>query len=281
VRKDISIKQFAGGLDHPEGLAFDSRGYLWCGGELGQLYRISPNGRSVETVAQIGGFCLGMAFSPDGDLFICNHKIPAVVRVNTTTGKHQVFADRVGKQKLRVPNYPVFDRAGNMYVSDSGDWGKTDGCIYRFDPSGKGELFAADLHFANGLALDGDEKNLFVAQSSVDNVVRIQIKDKGYAGRSVVYAREIYSVPDGLAFDAHGTLYISCYANSRVYAVTDTGVKRIVCEDTQAINLNRPTNLAFGGPARDRLYAANLGAYHISVINVGAKGQLLAGGPSR
>jgi gluconolactonase len=281
VPKQLSIKQFAGGLDHPEGLAFDSHGYLWSGGELGQLYRISPDGRRVETFAQLGGFCLGMAFSPDGDLFVCNHKLPAIVRVNTATGKHEIFADRVGKRKLRVPNYPVFDLAGNLYVSDSGDWGKTNGCVYRFGPFGKGELFAENLRFANGLALDAEGKNLFVAQSSADNVVRIPIDAKGRAGRAAVYASEIYSVPDGLAFDERGTLYISCYANSRIYAVTDRGVQRIVCEDTRAINLNRPTNLAFGGRARDRLYAANLGAYHISVINVGVKGQLLAGGPSR
>ncbi|HEX2268689.1 MAG TPA: hypothetical protein VHH35_04105, partial [Pyrinomonadaceae bacterium] len=97
VRKQLSIKTFAGGLDHPEGLAFDSEGYLWCGGELGQLYRISPNGRRVDTVAQLGGYCLGMAFSPDGDLFVCNHKLPAVVRVNPASGKHEVFADRAGR----------------------------------------------------------------------------------------------------------------------------------------------------------------------------------------
>ena len=274
----LSIKQFTEGLDHPEGLAFDAQGYLWCGGELGQLYRISPDGKHVETVAEIGGFCLGMAFSPEGDLFVCNHKIPAVVRLDPSSGKHEVFADRAGRQKLRVPNYPVFDREGRLYVSDSGDWGKRNGCIYRFDPSGRGELFATNLRFANGLALDAEEKNLFVAQSSEDNVLRIPINDRGRAGRAVVYAREISSVPDGLAFDERGTLYVSCYANSRIYTVTNKGVKRILCEDKRAIELNRPTNLAFAGR---QLFAANLGAYHISVMDVNVAGQLLAGGPTR
>jgi gluconolactonase len=281
MKKELSIKTFVGGLDHPEGLAFDSEGHLWCGGELGQIYRISPDGRKVETVAELGGYCLGMAFSPEGDLFVCNLKLSNVVRVNPSSGKHEVFADRAGKRKLRVPNYPVFDRAGNLYVSDSGAWGKSNGCIYRFDRSGNGVVFASKLRFANGIALDEDEKNLFVVQSSENNVLRIPIDGNGRAGSAVVYAREIYNVPDGLAFDERGILYVSCYANSRIYTVKRNGVTRILCEDAQAIHLNRPTNLAFGGRRRDQLYAANLGAYHISVMNVGVKGQLLAGGFSR
>ena len=232
----------------------------------------------METVAQLGGFCLGMAFSPDGSLFVCNHKIPAVVRINITSREHSIFAERAGKRKLRVPNYPVFDHEGNLYVSDSGDWDKANGCIYRFDQMGKGVLFAGNLRFANGLALDSGERNLFVVQSSADNVLRIPIEPKGRAGRASVYARGLYSVPDGLAFDERGTLYICCYANSRIYTVSTKGVTRILCEDSQAINLNRPTNLAFGGKDRDQLCAANLGAYHISTIKLTVKGQLLAGG---
>jgi gluconolactonase len=278
--KKLSIKSYASGLDHPEGLAFDAKGYLWCGGELGQLYRITPDGKEVKTVAQLGGFCLGMAFSPDGELFVCNHRIPAIIRINTIAGKHSVFADRAGRRQIRVPNYPVFDREGNLYVSDSGDWNKTNGCVYRFDRSGNGKVFARNLRFANGLALDSGDRHLFVAQSAADDVLRIPIDSKGSAGIPGVYARDIFSVPDGLAFDERGTLYISCYANSRIYAVSPRGVKRILCEDTQAINLNRPTNLAFGGRNRNQLFAANLGAYHISIIKVSVRGQLLAGGLS-
>jgi gluconolactonase len=62
---EISIDQFetyADGLDHSEDIAFDREGILWAGGELGQIYRIPEKGR-VEEVTNIGGFCLGLAFS--------------------------------------------------------------------------------------------------------------------------------------------------------------------------------------------------------------------------
>src|SRR5689334_3513303 len=104
---------FASGLDHPECLAFDRAGVLWAGGEAGQIYRITPDGH-VETVLTLGGFCAGLAWSPDDRaLFVCN---PAhgVVRVERS-GQWSVFA-----KQMICPNYGVFDRDGNYFVTDSG-----------------------------------------------------------------------------------------------------------------------------------------------------------------
>ncbi|MFM8485773.1 MAG: hypothetical protein ACKOCH_05525, partial [Bacteroidota bacterium] len=56
--------EFASGLDHPECVAVHPDGSVWAGGEAGQIYRISPDGRVVEEVANTGGFVLGLAFSP-------------------------------------------------------------------------------------------------------------------------------------------------------------------------------------------------------------------------
>src|SRR5436305_12053403 len=72
---------FASGLDHPECLAFDRAGDLWAGGEAGQIYRIDAAGR-VQTVATLGGFTAGIAFSPlDQALYVCNASL-GLVRVH-------------------------------------------------------------------------------------------------------------------------------------------------------------------------------------------------------
>jgi gluconolactonase len=79
---EISIDQFetyAEGLDHSECLAFDSQGVLWAGGEAGQVYRIDRQGQFRE-VTNIGGFCLGLAFSPTDDLYVCNPKLGAIIK---------------------------------------------------------------------------------------------------------------------------------------------------------------------------------------------------------
>jgi hypothetical protein len=57
-------------LDHPEGIAVHPDGSVWCGGERGQIYRLDPDGTSLEEVASTGGFSLGMAFDAAGDLCV-------------------------------------------------------------------------------------------------------------------------------------------------------------------------------------------------------------------
>src|SRR3954447_11493375 len=88
---------FATRLDHPECLAFDRSGFLWAGGEAGQVYRIDPQGK-VETVANMGGFCAGLAFSLEDELLVCNPAL-GIVRVKAS-GEVATFATQAGTHKL-------------------------------------------------------------------------------------------------------------------------------------------------------------------------------------
>ena len=40
-----------------------------------------------------------------------------------------------------MPNYLVFDKKGNMYVSDSGVWKKDNGKIYKIKANGECEVW--------------------------------------------------------------------------------------------------------------------------------------------
>ena len=274
----IPINQFetyADGLDHAEDLAFDSEGILWAGGEIGQVYRIPEKGR-VEEVTNIGGFCLGLAFSAEDELYICNAKLACVVKVQKD-GKSSLFADSAQAHKLKQPNYGVFDSAGNLFVSDSGDWTRSSGCIVRFDGKGRGEIFLeAPQPFPNGMALSADGRFLFIAQSHTDDVLQVEIREDGSAGDREVYASGLERVPDGLAFDIEGNLYVSCYASDNIYCVSPERKVELLTYDRDGTTLARPTNIAFGGPQNDELYVANLGRWHINRVKVGIQGQLLA-----
>jgi gluconolactonase len=275
---EISVDQFetyADGLDHPEDLAFDSEGVLWAGGESGQVYRIPESGQ-VETVTNVGGFCLGLAFSAADELYICNAKLACVIKVQKN-GKSKLFADSAQGHKLKLPNYGVFDSSGNLFVSDSGDWTKSSGCIVRFDSRGQGKVFLdSPQPFPNGLALSADERFLFVAQSHTDDVLQVEIRKDGSAGDRQVYATGLERVPDGLAFDVAGNLYVSCYASDNIYRVSPEREVKLLAYDRAGTTLARPTNIAFGGLEGDELYVANLGRWHISRAKLGIKGQLLA-----
>jgi gluconolactonase len=266
---------FAQGLDHPEGLAVGRDGTVYAGGEAGQVYRISADGAKVETIANTGGFCLGVTLDREDNIYICDCGKRALMKV-TQSGKVSVVADSAEGRPFANPNFGVFDSQGNLYFSDSGDWKKGNGMVYCLRPSGKVSVFSAGpFHFANGLALDANERWLYVVESNLDRVVRVQITPDGTAGPTEVYCDGITTVPDGLAFDATGNLYVTTYGSSAVYRVSPDHRVKLLCQDVENELISLTTNCAFGGPGFDRLLVANLGVRHISVLDLNVRGQAL------
>ena len=268
------FETFAEGLDHSEGLAFDADQNLWAGGELGQVYRIDPTGKVAE-IARLGGFCLGLTFSRQQELWICNSKLGAVQQIDRS-GRLLQTVDRVGERRLMTPNFSVFDNEGNLYLSDSGEWGQANGSIYRLRPDGKTEYFAGPFAFPNGLALSADERFLYIAESLKDDVIQLPILPNGNAGNPEVYAAGLARVPDGMALDAEGNIYVTCYATHNIYRVSRDREVSLFAFDPLGTMLACPTNVAFGPKGSKDLYVANLGRWHICRVRIDVSGQRLA-----
>jgi gluconolactonase len=265
---------FAEGLDHPEGIACHPDGTVWAGGEAGQIYRISKDGKQVDTIASTGGFILGIAFNADCSvLLICDSGKKCLWKLNTKTFELAHFADGVAGHKFNIPNYACFDQAGNVYVSESGGFRVTTGKILKFDAKGSGNVWAeGPFNFANGMALDAQQSHLYVVCSFLPGIERIEILADGTAGKREVFALLPQTVPDGLAFDAAGNLLVTCYAPNKIFSITPEGKVAEIIDDWEAHTLSNPTNIAFGGENFDQLYAANIGRWHLSRIDLGVKG---------
>lgn len=245
---------FATGLDHPECLAFDREGFVWAGGEAGQVYRIDPAGK-VEQVASLGTFNAGVAWSPEDELFVCN-PAKGVVRLRRDRSP-ALFASHAGGHKIVCANFGLFDPAGNYWVTDSGQWMKQNGFLLRFTPDGRGDVVAGPFGYANGLAITADGRTLFMVESNTNRIWQFETA----TAKHDVYAKEVGRMPDGLAFDAAGNLYASCYASDDIHRIASDGTAELFAHDPWAIMLSRPTNLAF----RDGIvYVANLGRYAIT-----------------
>src|SRR5215468_10254745 len=91
----------------------------------------------------------------------------------------------------------------------------------------EGELWCGTaFNFANGLAIAPDGCSLLVAETFANRVVRIAIREDGSAGDTEVVATLTGFLPDGLAFDAVGNLYVGCYEPSAILRV---GLDGAVC----------------------------------------------------
>ena len=209
-------------LDHPEGVAIHPDGSVWCGGERGQIFRLDPDGGSIEQVASTDGFCLGMAFDRSGEhLFVCDQRHAAVFRLDVGTGRVERFADGAVDRPFLDPNFPALDAEGRVYVSDSHTFPASPGPGVFRDRAGRpGELwYDRDVVFANGLAVAPDGSALYVAETFAANVFRIRSSRTDRRAIARVVAHVPGSLPDGLAFDVEGNLYVGCYEPSHVLRI--------------------------------------------------------------
>lgn len=270
------FKPFADGLDHPEGVAWGPDGYVYAGGEAGQIYRVDLDEGSFEEIACTGGFLLGLCLDADCNVYACDLKRHEVVRV-TKDGNVAVYSKGSPEREMQTPNYPVFDSQGNLYVTDSGEFDQSTGCLFRILPGGKTELVTdQSLPFPNGMALNSDETELYVVMSNVPGIGKFKILPDGKIGAMELVVEIPDTVPDGVAFDVKGNLYISCYTPDVIYRRTPSGDLNVLVEDRRSVILSSPTNVVFVGEDLSTLVVSSLARWHLT------KGQMpVAGLPAR
>jgi gluconolactonase len=287
-------KAFGHGVLNSEGIVVDRDGFVYGAGWAGNVYRVDPDGK-VEEFATLpsGSVPNGIALDRNNDLIVCDVGHSAVLRV-TQDGKSSVIADGSNYAGMTTPNFATFDAEGNLYVSNT--LGITlaevlsvrpdmqsqtpTGSVLRIRKSGKVDLVAANIHWANGLAIDPDEEAVFVLETNRNDCLRIPIRADGTHGRPEVYSNGFPACPDGMAFAADGSLVVTLpgtpkpssappseplldFAN-KIIRVHPDGAWEMMIDDPDGKVLVHPTNCAFGGPDMTDLYFANLHADHFA-----------------
>lgn len=265
------FETLATGLDHPEGVAVGPDGSLFAGGEAGQIYRVGVGG-AVDEIASTGGFIYGVVVDGSGDVFACDFGKAAVVRVSAT-GEVATYSNGTAGRPMRVPNFAAFDDGGNLYVTDSGEWGDDDGIVYRIAPGGATEVWTeATPRFPNGCCLTAGGEALLVVESHGRAVVRVPIEDDGSAGRPEPVVDLSGSQPDGIALAEDGTMFVGCYRPDRIYRIPPEGAVEVFADDPDGVVLNQPANVAFSGPNLDRLVVSSLGGWSLVAAPAGVRG---------
>ena len=270
MRPIIETAQFevlVDGLDHPEGVAWGPDQCIYAGGEAGQVYRVTLEGE-VEQLGCTGGFILGLCLDADANVYLCDPGNAAIMRVSQKGVVKQHFAGH-RRGRLVNPNYAVFNGAGDLYFSESGHFGESDGRLWVVHADGTGEVWRDDLcAFPNGLALSPDGTFLYTVLSTLPGVARAPL-DGGPPETVITFD---HKVPDGIAFDREGNLYVSCYTPDEIWKGEPQWQSGPPGRGLAAYDVGRPYQYRFFRPRLGTLVVANLGRWHLAKVKAPVPG---------
>mgnify|MGYP002632799530 CR=1 FL=1 len=228
-----------------------------------RAFRINLTTNRAEAFATLPYLTLGQVVDADGNLYCaeCDSPESRVICVSPD-GRISTYSSGPQGKAFLSANTPAFDRHGNMYVSDTGTWSHSiDGRIYRIPPGGGiAELwFPGEVNTPNGIALDPEEKYLYFVETLGNSISRIEIRPDGSAGVQKRILHMPRHVPDGIAFDELGRLWIACHRPDSIY-VFDLEANRLelFAHDWQGEALRGPCHVAFAGESREILLASSL-----------------------
>ena len=164
------------------------------------VVRVSPDGRATPFVTGILN-ATGLAFSPDGDLFVSSRAEGNVYRVDGA-GESTLYCEGMG-----VATGAVFDRDGNLFVGDRS------GTIFKIDPERK--IFVhATL-----------EPSISAYHLAVDAEGTVYVTGPTLCSNDAIWAIDVHGQirtwfrglgrPQGLALSKEGDVYVTACLRGR------------------------------------------------------------------
>ncbi len=271
------------GLKRPEDVVVGRDGRVWASDQASACAEVRPDG-TLRRVGKAGGAPNGINMDDRGRIVIANYGLGdglpgPLQRLDVETGVVQVLCDAIDGRTLVSSNYPIVDRAGNVWCSHStwdvtaAEAGSKDGFVYRVRPDGRADKMADGFDFTNGLALDADERYLYVCQTIGRNIVRCPIRADDSLGAIEPYGpilgepafpkasaeqRARFGATDGCGFDQEGNLWVTLVVANRIVAITPSGRVETIVHDPTGEVMAWPTNVAWGGPDLRDLYIGTI-----------------------
>jgi sugar lactone lactonase YvrE len=202
--------------DGPEDPLIDEDGSVLTGLLDGRILRISADRRTITTLADTGGRPLGLEWLPDGKILICdaNRGLLSLDR----DGRIATLLAEIDGRPMRFCNNADIAGDGTIYFTDSStrfgvdEWmadlleHSSTGSLYRLTPDGEVTRLVTGRPFPNGVALSGDQKTLFYAETASYGLYRL---DLGTQGAEPELVTRIPGLPDNIARGSDGLIWVA------------------------------------------------------------------------
>jgi len=165
-------------------------------------------------------------------------------------------------------NDAAVDRAGRIWAGTMDDSERAPtGCLYRLDEDGSWSRHDAGYVVSNGPAFSPDHDVLYHTDTLRRVIYRFPLASDGTLGPRdtfVVFPEE-WGVPDGMATDVHGGLWVAHWGGGRISRFLPDGrLDRVI-----ALPVAQVTSCCFAGPMLDRMF--------VTTASIGRDAEPLAG----
>lgn len=281
----------ASGLARPECVLTSASGRLYVSDSRGGVQVIEADGRQTRIGSEPGLIPNGIALMRDGSFLIANLGEAGGIWRITRDGKVAPHLTQVEGHTLPRVNYVYVDEQERLWfcisATDSGDIYPMDartGSIILQDAKGC-RIVADGLQYTNECRLDATGNYLYVNETFGRCLTRFAVAPDGTLSARETIARFTGAgdLPDGLAPDAEGGVWVACIGSNRLYRVARDGSVHTMIDDADpacanqieaalaARTLTRPqlaaargrrlpniTSIAFGGPDLKTGYMGSL-----------------------
>lgn len=258
----------------PEGPCVDRKDNLyWVNCRSGQISVLTSAGE-LACFLDTGGVPQAANFASTGDMYVCESGLSAIIRVHPDA-TWETLATACNGSDFRKPNDLAVDGYDNLYFTDPGG-SKPDnriGTVHFVTPEGRVSMIDDGMAFPNGIALSGDGTILAVVETYLRCVWVYDVLEPGVVtGKRMLWQDEDEaSLPDGMAYDADGNLWVAAFNTGSIAVVSPEG-ETLRRYDAGGL---RPTNCCFGGPELSTLYITEVETDAVYALETGVRGQQL------
>jgi len=231
-----------------EGPRVDSENRLYFSDtQNGGVYCRNPNGE-IETAIPKRRGVGGIALHADGGIVVSGRNV-----CHVKDGESRIV---FGAEDIPGFNDLFTDARGHILVGSlrshvfRADEPRETGELYRVDGKNDPVLLYDDVAMSNGIGSSPDGCRLYHSDSARSQVLVHDVADDGSFTNRKIFAEPPRGVPDGLAVDEAGCVWIAAYGGGCVTRFTPDGHLDRHLE----IPANLVTSLCFGGPDRRDLY---------------------------